>query len=105
MEDMGDGGCHCACGAGAWWLFRVPPVGKGGGLLAVGATLMPLFWDKMASFGRMSWVFMLFVLLAVEYRAINKEHYENAEAQKQTLNKLEMDFTTFLPQSRPTSPT
>jgi hypothetical protein len=36
-------------GTSIWWFFHIPSVGKGGVLLAVGATLMPLFWDKVGT--------------------------------------------------------
>jgi hypothetical protein len=66
---------------GGYWFFAIPTPGKGGLLLAVGATLMPLFWEKMRVPGKMAFVAMLFLLLAVEYRAIDKEHAEAAKAQ------------------------
>jgi hypothetical protein len=60
-------------------MFRLPTVGKGGLFLAVGATLMPLFWDKVGIVARMSWIAMLFLLLAVEYRAIDKDRADFAK--------------------------
>jgi hypothetical protein len=58
---------------GIWWMVYLPTVGKGGLFLAIGATLMPLFWEKIGTVARMSWIAMLFLLLAVEYRAIDKD--------------------------------
>jgi len=81
---------------GIWWLFRLPTVGKGGLFLAVGATLMPLFWEKVGIAGRMSWIAMLFVLLAVEYRAIDKEHHNNDIAQQRALETIGNEFTGVL---------
>jgi hypothetical protein len=63
---------------GIWWMFHLPTVGKGGLFLAVGATLMPLFWEKIGTIARMSWIAMLFLLLAVEYRAIDKDRADFA---------------------------
>lgn len=63
---------------GICWLVRIPPTGKGGVLLAVGATLMPLFWDKATKLGQMAWIAMLFLLLGVEYRAIDKDKVDSA---------------------------
>lgn len=63
---------------GISWMFQLPTVGKGGLFLAVGATLMPLFWEKVGTIPRMSWIAMLFLLLAVEYRAIDKDRAEFA---------------------------
>jgi hypothetical protein len=83
-------------GVGFWWLYHVPTAGKGGLVLAVGATLMPLFWDKVAVLGKMAWVAMLFVLLAVEYRAIDKEHQESAEAQQENLREIGNGFEGVL---------
>jgi hypothetical protein len=81
---------------GVWWLFFIPTVGKGGVLLAVGATLMPLFWDKVGSVGKMFWVAMLFVLLGVEYRAIDKEQQESAHRQQEELKKIGDGFENVL---------
>jgi hypothetical protein len=63
---------------GIWWMIYLPTVGKGGLFLAIGATLMPLFWEKIGAVARMSWIAMLFLLLAVEYRAINKDRADFA---------------------------
>ena len=83
-------------GIGAWWLKHIPTVGKGGVLLAVGATLMPLFWERVGVFGKMSWILMLFVLFAVEYRAINKDR-EDAAAQSK---KIIAGFTVSMQQNQ-----
>ena len=40
---------------------------------------MPLFWDKVGIVARMSWIAMLFLLLAVEYRAIDKDRADFAK--------------------------
>jgi hypothetical protein len=94
-------------GLGVWWLFSLPTVGKGGLFLALGAVLMPLFWEKIGVAGKMSWIAMLFVLLAVEYRAIDKEHRDNIEAQKQigegfknVLTDQQEKFSTLIQQSQ-----
>jgi hypothetical protein len=68
-------------GCGIWWFFYIPSVGKGGLLLAVGATLMPVFWEKVRVIGKMSWIAMLFVLLFAEYRAIDKDRADFAHDQ------------------------
>lgn len=68
-------------GIGIWWWFHLPTVGKGGIFLAVGATLMPLFWEKIGTAGKMWWIVMLFLFLFVEYRAIDKEHEDYASEQ------------------------
>ena len=75
-------------GLGAWWMFYLPTVGKGGLFLAAGAVLMPLFWEKIGVFGRMSWIAMVFLLLGVEYRAIDKEHHDNEIAQQKSLKAI-----------------
>ena len=81
-------------GVGLWWFphSHTPSVGKGGLLLAVGATLMPLFWERIGTIGKMSWVAMLFLLLAVEYRAIDKEQTD----QQVAFQKIGDGFTTIL---------
>lgn len=58
---------------GVWWYFRIPTAGYGGLALAMGATLMPLVWEKVGVLCKMLWLAMLFVLLFAEYRAINKD--------------------------------
>lgn len=82
--------------AGVSWLFSVPSVGKGGVLLAVGATLMPLFWEKIDVAGRMSWIAMLFILASVEYRAINQDQQETAKKQQETLKQIGDGFKAVL---------
>lgn len=92
---------------GAWWMCYLPTVGKGGLFLAIGAVLMPLFWDKIGTVGKMSWIAMLFLLLAVEYRAIDKEHQENIDAQKEiakgfdkVLTDQQASFAALITQSQ-----
>ena len=65
-----------------WWFYHTPSVGKGGVLLAVAATLLPLFWDKTQVIGKMAWIALLFVLLAVEYHAIDEDHAKSVAAEK-----------------------
>lgn len=90
-------GCVLALlGIGIWWMCYLPTVGKGGLFLAAGATLMPLFWDKVGVAGKMSWIAMLFLLLGVEYRAIDDEHHKNDEAQKAALIAIGNGFTGVL---------
>jgi hypothetical protein len=75
-----------------WWLFYIPSVGKGGLLLAVGATLMPLFWEKVGVIGKMFWIAMLFALLAIEYRAIDKDRMDGAAAENQRRTAENAEF-------------
>ncbi len=56
-----------------WHWFHIPSVGKFGVLLAVGATLMAPYWDRLGSVGKMLCVGTMFLMLGVEYRAINKD--------------------------------
>jgi hypothetical protein len=65
-------------GVGAWWFKHIPPTGKGGLVLALGATLMPIFWDKAGVIGKAAWIGMLFLLLSVEYRAIDRDREDFA---------------------------
>lgn len=82
---------------GAWWLpySHIPSVGKGGLLLAVGATLMPLFWEKAGVIGKMAWVAMLFLLLGVEYRAIDKDRSDAATAEGKRRDAENTQFQTI----------
>jgi hypothetical protein len=66
-------------GAAIWCYFHTPSTGKGGILLAVAASLMPLFWEKISPLERVFWIAMLFTLLRVEYRAINKDQKDLAD--------------------------
>jgi hypothetical protein len=87
-------------GIGIWWMFDLPTVGKGGLFLAVGATLMPLFWEKIGVAGKMSWIAMLFLLLGVEYRAIDKEHHDNDIAQQKALKAIGDGFSGVVTDQR-----
>ena len=64
---------------GIWWLFHLPSAGYGGLTLAMGATLMPLVWEKVRVLCKMGWIAMLFVLLAVEYRAIDEDRRRSSD--------------------------
>jgi hypothetical protein len=64
---------------GIWWLFHLPSAGYGGLALAMGATLMPLVWEKVGVLCKMGWIAMLFVLLAVEYRAIDEDRRRSTD--------------------------
>ena len=57
---------------------------------------MPLFWEKIGVFGKMSWIAMLFLLLGVEYRAIDKEHRVNEITQQSTLKTIRAGFQQVL---------
>jgi len=81
---------------GGWWLFHIPSVGYGGVLLAVGATLMPIFWEKVGSVGKASWLAMLFLLFGVEYRAIDKEHADYAREQAYARKEERDSFKVLL---------
>ena len=83
-------------GLGIWWMFSLPMVGEGGIFLALDATLMPLFWEKIGVVGKMSWVAMLFLLLAVEYRAIDKEHKDYTEKEKTARREERESFDKVL---------
>ena len=78
---------------GIWWMFHLPTVGKGGLFLAVGATLMPLFWEKVGTIARMSWIAMLFLLLAVEYRAIDKDRADFARDETSRRQQEDQKFS------------
>lgn len=86
----------CFIFIGVCWNIWLPSAGKGGLLLAVGATLMPLFWEKATVFGKMFWIVMLFVLLAVEYRAIDKEHRDGEVAQRKALATMAEGFQSVI---------
>ena len=58
---------------------------------------MPLFWERVGVIGKMSWIAMLFVLFAVEYRAIDKER-EEARSQ---FTAIVTGLTTSMEQNQP----
>jgi hypothetical protein len=66
-------GIVCFLGITIWRWFDIPSVGKFGVLLAIGATLMAPYWDRLGSVGKMLCVGTMFLMLGVEYRAINKD--------------------------------
>lgn len=82
-------------GISLWWWYT-PSVGKSGVLLAVGATLMAPFWEKVGIVGKMSWILMLFLLLGVEYRAIDLEHIQYLSDQKEAHDTLLNGFSNLL---------
>jgi hypothetical protein len=81
---------------GLWWYFHIPTPGKGGILLAFVATIMPLVWDDMQAIGRAGLIFTLVILFAVEYRAIDKEHTDYANEQKEARAEERRSFQELL---------
>jgi hypothetical protein len=79
-------------GVGMWWFLHTPTVGKGGLLLAMGATVLPLFWEKVGVVAKMSWIGMLFILLFVEYRAIDKDRRDNEIEHELSLERIGKGF-------------
>jgi hypothetical protein len=82
-------------GFGAWWMVYLPTAGIGGLFLAIGAVLMPLFWEKIGTGGKMSWIAMLFLLLAVEYRAIHKDRDDFAKAETSRRDEENRQFSAI----------
>ena len=64
--------------------------------MAMAAVLMPLFWERTGTAGRMLWIAMLSTLLTVEYKAIDKDQREKAEAQKKELEAIGKGFTSVV---------
>jgi hypothetical protein len=71
-----------------WWCFHLPTAGKAGLALAIGATLMPLIWEKVGVACRMAWIAMLFVFLFVEYKAIDQDKAESARELQNEFKRL-----------------
>ncbi len=65
-----------------YWLWNTPSIGKAGVALAVGAAIMPVFWERISTFAKVTWILMMFLLLVVENRAIDKEHADQIQAIK-----------------------
>lgn len=81
---------------GLWWYWHIPTPGKGGILLALVATLMPLVWEDVHAMGRAGLILTLVVLFAVEYRAIDKDRDAITKAQAEELKQIGQGFTTVL---------
>jgi hypothetical protein len=56
---------------------------------------MPLFWEKIGTAGKMSWIAMLFLLLGVEYRAIDKDRHDFTEADTIRRNEENHQFSVI----------
>jgi hypothetical protein len=80
------------------WYLSTPTVGYGGLALAMGATLMPLIWEKVGVVCKMGWLAMLFCLLFVEYRAIDKDHKESADALAKSFGDISQQANANLKQ-------
>jgi len=74
--------------------------GKGGLLLALVATLMPLIWEKAAPFAKSAWILALFMCFLVEYKAIDKDRKEFAEQQSQAREGQNRQFSNLLNQEK-----
>ncbi len=85
---------------GTWWLWHIPSVGKGGMVLAVAATLLPLFWEKSHVVAKMCWIGMIFIFLSVEYRAIDHEQVRAERDKEAALRAQEQGFETILSQNQ-----
>jgi hypothetical protein len=81
---------------GLWWYRHIPTPGKGGLLLALVATLMPLVWEEVREIGRAGLILTLVILFAVEYRAIDKEHKDYAEDQTRARREEKESFEKLL---------
>jgi hypothetical protein len=71
---------------GLLWRFHLPTVGKAGLALALGATLMPLIWEKAKVPCKMLWIAMLFLMLWDEYRTIDRDHRELVDKETTAFN-------------------
>ncbi len=90
----------CIIPLGVFWLFSVPTIGKAGLVLAVVATIMPLAWEKSTPCLQSLWFATVFLMFAVEYKAINKTDYDNGVKQASLL-KMERDsFRAILSQGQ-----
>lgn len=83
---------------GVYFFFWLPTVGKGGLLLAIVATLMPLVWEQHGWPLRSAWLLTLFLFFGVEYRAIDKERADfireqqaSRQEERDSFKKLEDD--------------
>jgi len=80
---------------GLWWFWHIPTPGKGGILLALVATLMPLVWEDVRELGRAGLILTLVILFAVEYRAIDKEHKDSMDAQEASAKEQQHTLQTI----------
>ena len=64
---------------------NLPTPGKAIGVIAIVAGIMSV--RDMETVAKATWVFLLIVLLFTEFRAIDKDHYNNEEAQRRFFEK------------------
>jgi hypothetical protein len=79
-----------------WWYRNIPTPGKGGILLALVATFMPLVWEEVHEIGRAGLILTLLILFAVEYRAIDKERKDYSSEQKAARDQERESFKQLL---------
>jgi hypothetical protein len=80
------------------WFFAVPTPGKAIGGLAVVAGIMSV--REMKILGKVSWVILLICLLITEFRAIDKDHADNEEKQKQFFDAQKAGFSAVTSQAQ-----
>jgi hypothetical protein len=83
-----------------YWVLYVPSTGKGGLLLALVATLMPLIWDRSHRIIQSVWIATLFIVFFVEYKAIDKDRADFAEQQRLARKEESDNFGKLLDQEK-----
>lgn len=81
----------------AYWYFKIPTPGKAIGLLAVSAGIMSV--RKMKVLAQTTWVVLLVCMLFVEFRAIDKDHEDNEQKQKDFFAAQKQGFSDIAQQA------
>jgi hypothetical protein len=82
----------------ASWYFNLPTPGKAIGALAVVAGIMSV--REMKVFGKMAWVALLICMLLTEFRAIDKDHAENDQKQRDFFAAQKAGFGEVVDQAK-----
>jgi hypothetical protein len=79
------------------WLRDIPTPGKAVGILGVGAAVMT-FRDRLSALEKFVWMAVLFGLLLIELKSINKDRAEGARAALKARNAQDQAFKKVLDQ-------
>jgi hypothetical protein len=82
------------------WLWWTPSTGKGGLFLAFGAALMPLFYEKLDKVFKSLLLGAFFLLLVVEYRAIDKDRRDFLDDQINARAEEKKQFQALLDEQK-----
>ncbi len=76
------------------WYFHLPTPGKAIGAIAVVAGIMSV--REMKVLAKISWVFLLIFMLITEFRAIDRDHAENEQKQREFFEAQKKWFDAYI---------